>query len=181
VAAKKGKDRGTQADAGADVFGEDILRELDEMLLNEPTAAGRHAGSTRSSAQPAPVPPPKPKGDPGNRRKAEELAAQAKNIPERKKAAHVAKQALALDHNCVDAWVILAHARATAPDELAEGLEKAVERGERGLGQDFLDHYRGKVWAQPSYRIEAIGNRPRHGQACEHLPVCRADCILRRR
>lgn len=150
---KGGKARKAQPDAP--VFGDDVLRELDEMLLNEPVAPGKQPaapGSGRSPTEPAATPVPKPKGDPENRRQAQELAAQARHAEDQKRAVHLAKQALAMDRNCADAWVVLAHLTATAPDELAEGLERAVERGARGLGEDFLTHFKGRLWSQPAAR-----------------------------
>jgi tetratricopeptide (TPR) repeat protein len=150
---KSGKAKRTPPDDP--VFGDDILHELDELLLNETVAPGKKPAAAslgRSPAEPPAAATPKPKGDPENRRQAQELATQARNAQEPKKAVHLAKQALAMDRNCVDAWVMLAHLSATAPDELAEGLERAVERGQRALGEEFIAHYAGRLWSQPEAR-----------------------------
>jgi len=150
---KAGKGKRVQQDE--EVFGDDILRELDELLQNEPATAPRKPApptSTRSSDQPVTVPPPKLKGDPETRRKAQELASQARNAQDQKQALRFAREALKLDRNCVDGWVVLAHAKATAPDELAENLEAAVRRGEQGLGKEHIEHYRGKLWSMVEAR-----------------------------
>ncbi|HOL27104.1 MAG TPA: hypothetical protein PLS86_12510 [Phycisphaerae bacterium] len=155
----KGNDRGARGDAkprpDADIFGEDILHDLEELLQNEPTTARKKpapSASPRPPAPPVPVPPPKLKGDAEKRRQAQELAAQAGNASDPKTATRLARQALELDRSCADALVVLAHARATAPDELAEGLARAVAWAAQGLGKEHIDYYRGKLWSVPEAR-----------------------------
>lgn len=150
-----------------EVFPEEMLRDLDEMVRNEPPVTpklpARPASAPLSSARPgsaapppatrpASMPPPEPQGDSQSRRRAQELATRAANTPDSKKAGKLARQALELDRYCVDALVVLAHARATAPDELAEYLETAVRRGEQGLGTSYVEHYRGKFGSRPEAR-----------------------------
>lgn len=156
---KKGRNQEAPGDAkpcpGADIFGEDILRDLDELLQNEPATTPRKSSrpvSPPPPVPPAPVPPPRLKGDPESRKKAQELAAQARNSSDPKQAVQLARKALELDRSCADALVVLAHARATAPDELAEGLARAVAWAARGLGKEYIDYHRGRLWSEPEAR-----------------------------
>jgi tetratricopeptide (TPR) repeat protein len=82
----------------------------------------------------------------GVEEKAQDLAFEAMEATEREKAIALAKEALALDPDCVDARLILATEATTDPDEYVTLVYRTVLAGERWLGDDFYDDHIGRFW-----------------------------------
>ncbi len=62
---------------------------------------------------------------------------------ERAKLAH---EALAVDPDCVDAWIILAESEARTHEQQRVYYEKALAAGERTLGKEFFKENKGHFW-----------------------------------
>ncbi len=77
---------------------------------------------------------------------AQELAFDAMEAESEAEALQLAKRALKLDPDCVDAINIVVHGEASTPKQAIEGMEKAVAAGERSLGQEFFAHNKGYFW-----------------------------------
>lgn len=77
---------------------------------------------------------------------AQQIAFDAMEAENGAKARKLAKRALALDADCVDALVVLAEMEAKTPDEQLAGLQAAVAAGERSLGASFIRQNRGHFW-----------------------------------
>lgn len=76
--------------------------------------------------------------------KAQELIFQAIDAPERR-AHKLIKDALKLDPNCVDAYILLGEMADNLPDAIAQ-YRKAVAAGEKSLGAETLEKKRGHFW-----------------------------------
>ena len=61
-------------------------------------------------------------------------------------ACKLAKQALEIDPDCVDALVLLANRDRGPLRDVIDCLQHAVVTGERSLGADFMNEYRGYFW-----------------------------------
>jgi tetratricopeptide (TPR) repeat protein len=81
-----------------------------------------------------------------NLQKANELAHQAWLASESEKRIRLAQQALELSPECVEACLVLAE-EAEQVEEALEFCQKGVQAGERILGEDFLAHNEGHLWA----------------------------------
>lgn len=77
---------------------------------------------------------------------AQELAWQAMEAASPDQAASQARQALALDPDCVDALVTLAHSTVPSLPELISRLREALAVTENALGKDFIEENRGQFW-----------------------------------
>jgi tetratricopeptide (TPR) repeat protein len=77
---------------------------------------------------------------------AQQIAFDAMEAETESEARKLAKRALRLDSDCVDAWVVLAETEAKTPDEQLAGLQAAVAAGERSLGEKFIRENRGHFW-----------------------------------
>jgi tetratricopeptide (TPR) repeat protein len=80
------------------------------------------------------------------REQAQQIAFDAMEARTERQARKLARQALALDPDCVDAIALLADLDARSPDEMIAGLEKAVQAGERSLGPAFFAENKGDFW-----------------------------------
>lgn len=80
------------------------------------------------------------------KRQAQELAYEAMEARTQSRAVTLARQALALDPDCVDALALVARETASSPEEYIERLSKAVEAGERSLGANFFRENKGHFW-----------------------------------
>jgi len=92
---------------------------------------------------------------------AQDLAFEAMEAATAAKARSLAKKALAKDPDCVDALVLLAGLDADSAKASIEGLQKAVEAGERSLGAKFFKANKGHFWL-------ILETRP-YMRALEHL------------
>jgi tetratricopeptide (TPR) repeat protein len=111
------------------------FKSVEEMNAFLQTLMGRGLKEALKNA-PAPTP----------QQEAQELAYRAIEAPDRAQVLSLAKQAIALDPDCVDALVTLAGASAHSAEDLIAGVEKAVEVGERSLGPEFFQENRGHFW-----------------------------------
>ncbi len=64
----------------------------------------------------------------------------------------IAEQALDISPLCADAWVMLAEDAAETLEEEIEYYVKAVEAGERSLGEAFFEQEVGRFWGIPETR-----------------------------
>ncbi len=82
---------------------------------------------------------------------AEQLVDEAWDANRRWRRLELARQALDLDPNCVDAYMLLAHDARTHGMDPLESYAQAVAAGERALGADELGAARkhGDLWANP--------------------------------
>jgi tetratricopeptide (TPR) repeat protein len=78
--------------------------------------------------------------------RAQEVAYRAMEAHSPLEATALARQALELDPDCVDAMCTLAHATSRSRAECLARLQQAVETGERMLGKDFIANNRGHFW-----------------------------------
>ncbi len=69
---------------------------------------------------------------------AQQIAFDAMEAESEVEARKLARRALRLDPDCVDALVVMADLDAHSPRESIEGLQKAVAAGERSLGETFI-------------------------------------------
>jgi tetratricopeptide (TPR) repeat protein len=76
---------------------------------------------------------------------ANQLANQAWHEENVNKRLHLAQQALALSTDCTEAYLVLAN-ESEALETIEDWLEKAVQAGERALGQEFLAENAGDLW-----------------------------------
>ena len=80
------------------------------------------------------------------RDEAQQLAFDAMEAESAAEARKLAKRALKLDPDCVDALVTMTDLDARSTRETIEGLQKAVEAGERSLGAKFIKKNKGHFW-----------------------------------
>lgn len=78
--------------------------------------------------------------------RAQELAFDAMEAATEAQARKLAKRALQLDPDCVDALVVMIDVDARTPREMIEGLQRAVAAGERSLGAKFIRENKGHFW-----------------------------------
>ena len=77
---------------------------------------------------------------------AQQIAFDAMEARSEAQARKLAKRALKLDPDCVDALVVMVDLDARSPRAMIEGLQKAVAAGERSLGAKFIDENEGHFW-----------------------------------
>jgi tetratricopeptide (TPR) repeat protein len=86
-------------------------------------------------------------GTSGNaKEQAQDLAYQAMEAPDADEAVGLARRALQLDPDCVDALTTLADVTARSRDDRIEQYRHAVQVGERALGPRFFEENRGHFW-----------------------------------
>lgn len=83
---------------------------------------------------------------------AQDLAYEAMSKDDPAEAVACAKEAVELDPACVDALVVLAIHDTDSLESRIQTLQKAVEAGERALGEGFLEGNRGRMWGMPFAR-----------------------------
>lgn len=80
------------------------------------------------------------------RNRAYQIALDAMDAESEAQARTLAKRALKLDPDCVDALLVLADVDAGPPREMIKALQNAVAAGERSLGDKFIDENAGRFW-----------------------------------
>ena len=80
------------------------------------------------------------------RGEAQELAFEAMEAGSAAQARKLAKRALRLHPDCVDALMVMADLDARTPREMIEATQKAVAAGERSLGEKFIRENTGHFW-----------------------------------
>lgn len=78
--------------------------------------------------------------------KAQQIAFDATEAESEAQVRKLARRALKLDPDCVDALLVMVDLDAHSPRETIEGLQKAVAAGERSLGAKFIDDHAGHFW-----------------------------------
>jgi tetratricopeptide (TPR) repeat protein len=93
------------------------------------------------------------------RARALELAFDAMEAKSEAEARKLAKLALRLDPDCVDALLAMTELDARSPREAIEGLQRAVAAGERSLGKKFIAENKGRFWLMLDTRpyMRALG------------------------
>jgi tetratricopeptide (TPR) repeat protein len=77
---------------------------------------------------------------------AQQIAFDAMEAETEAEARKLAKRALRLDPDCVDALVVMTDLDARTTREAIEGLQKAVAAGKRSLGEKFIRENKGHFW-----------------------------------
>ena len=80
------------------------------------------------------------------REEAKQIAFDAMEAETEAQARKLAKRALRLDPDCVDALVVMTNLQARNPHEMIAGLQGAVAAGERSLGDKFIRQNKGHFW-----------------------------------
>ena len=80
------------------------------------------------------------------RDEAQQIAFDAMESSTEAQALKLAKRALKLDPDCVDALVVLAGIETDSPQQLIDRLQQAVAAGERSLGVRFIREIKGYFW-----------------------------------
>ena len=80
------------------------------------------------------------------RDQAQQIAFDAMEAKTEAQALKLARRALMLDPDCVDALVVLARIETDSPRQLIKRLQQAVAAGERSLGATFIRENKGYFW-----------------------------------
>lgn len=108
--------------------------------------------------------------------RAQELVYKAHDEPRRRKRVALARQALELDPNCAEAYVLLAELERT-PQKASVYYAQGVEAGQRALGDEF-EELRGEFWSFQETRgymrareglASTLWVQGEHAAAIEHL------------
>lgn len=108
---------------------------------------------------------------------AQEMVADAWELPTRKRRINMAKRALEVDPDCADAYLLLAQEQGTSLTKAAALYEKAVHAAERNLGSDAFENYAGHFWGMLETRpymraraslAECLWELGDHDAAIEH-------------
>jgi tetratricopeptide (TPR) repeat protein len=83
---------------------------------------------------------------------AQEIACEAMKAENETLACKLAKHALQIDPDCVDALVLLSNLNTRTLRDAIDTLQVAVAAGERPLGEAFINTYRGYFWLQMDTR-----------------------------
>src|SRR4051794_41178705 len=75
-----------------------------------------------------------------------DLLDQALNATTPTEARKLAREAVNLDPDCVDALIVLAKAMRLSNEAYIQKIRAAVQTGERVLGKDFFEENRGHFW-----------------------------------
>lgn len=140
---------------------EDMMRHLAPLFTGEETVTISDLKALAVSLNSPSVTDNMSSEDVDTRHAAQELAFDAMEAGNEEQARKLAKRALRLDPDCVDALLIMADLDAPTPREMIEGLQKAVAAGERSLGEKFIKENTGHFWL-------LLDTRP-YMRALEHL------------
>jgi tetratricopeptide (TPR) repeat protein len=125
---------------------EDAMRQLEEML----TSSGMVTKGDLDALMTSLTGPSAREGlsdtEANARDEAQQWAFEVMEATSAAQARKLAKRALRLDPDCVDALVVLADLDAHTQREMIEGLQKAVAAGERSLGEKFIRENKGHFW-----------------------------------
>ena len=119
----------------------DIHHLLEEQEFESPEEANKFLQGLLSEGGRIPQSPGR-----SSLEKAQDLAWEAWDAATPQQAAKLARRALAISPDCADAYNVLAQVEAGTPEEAYEFYRKAVEVGERSLGQAFFEEHKGHFW-----------------------------------
>jgi tetratricopeptide (TPR) repeat protein len=112
--------------------GEELTREDVTALAASLTGPSAHEGLSEAEAN--------------ARDEAQQIAFEAMDAETEAQARRLAKRALKLDPDCVDALLVMTDVDAHTERERLEGLQRAVSAGERSLGERFIRENTGHFW-----------------------------------
>jgi tetratricopeptide (TPR) repeat protein len=112
--------------------GEDMTKEDLDALTTSLTGPSAHEGMSDAEAD--------------AKDQAQQIAFDAMDAPSAAQARKLAKRALKLDPDCVDALLVITDLDAHTARERIEGLQRAVAAGERSLGEKFVRENKGHFW-----------------------------------
>ena len=125
---------------------EDAMGQLEEMLISGGMATKGDLDALMASLA-GPSAREGLSGTEANARdEAQQWAFEAMEATSAAQVRKLAKRALRLDSDCVDALVALADLDAQTQREMIERLQKAVAAGERSLGEKFIRENKGHFW-----------------------------------
>jgi len=125
---------------------EAAMRQLEEMLVSSGMAAPGDLNALMASLASPSAREELSDTEADARDEAQQWAFEAMEATSAAQARKLAKRALSLDPDCVDALVVLADLDAHTQREMIEGLQKAVAAGERSLGEKFIRENKGHFW-----------------------------------
>ena len=125
---------------------EAAMRQLEEMLISSGMATPGDLNALMSSLAGPSAREGLSDTEANARDEAQQWAFEAMEATSAAQARKLAKRALRLDPDCVDALVVLADLDSPTQRELIEGLQKAVAAGERSLGEKFIRENKGHFW-----------------------------------
>jgi tetratricopeptide (TPR) repeat protein len=112
--------------------GEDLTKEDLDALTTSLTGPSAHAGMSEPEAD--------------AKDEAQQIAFEAMDAATEAHARKLAKRALKIDPDCVDALVVMTDLDAHSTRDRIEGLQRAVAAGERSLGENFIRENKGHFW-----------------------------------
>jgi tetratricopeptide (TPR) repeat protein len=138
TAKKKASDPGAGMEAA--------MRQLEEMLISSGMAIPGDLNALMTSLAGPSAREGLSDTEANARDEAQQWAFEAMEATSAAQARKLAKRALRLDQDCVDALVVLADLDALTQREMIEALQKAVAAGERSLGEKFIRENKGNFW-----------------------------------
>lgn len=116
-----------------EMFGNDLVTKEDvNSLAASLTGPSAHEGLSDAEAD--------------AKDEAQQIAFEAMDAPTEAQARRLAKRALKLDPDCVDALLVMIDVDAHTERERLEGLQRAATAGERSLGDKFIRENTGNFW-----------------------------------
>jgi tetratricopeptide (TPR) repeat protein len=125
---------------------EAAMRQFEEMLVSNELVTKGDLNALMTSLMSPSVSDGLNDAEADARGEAQQLAFDAMEAGSAAQARKLAKRALRVDPDCVDALVVLADLDAHTPWERLEALQKAVAAGERSLGETFIRENTGHFW-----------------------------------
>jgi len=125
---------------------EAAMRQFEEMLVSSGMAAPGDLNALMASLAGPSAREGLNAAEANARDEAQQVAFEAMEATSAAQARKLAKRALRLDPDCVDALALLADLDAETQQEMIEGLQKAVAAGERSLGEKFIRENKGDFW-----------------------------------
>jgi tetratricopeptide (TPR) repeat protein len=125
---------------------EAAMRQLEEMLISSGMAAPGDLNALMTSLAGPSASDGLSDAEADARNEAQQLAFEATDAASAAQVRKLAKRALRLDPDCVDALVLLADLDAPTQRDFIAGLQKAVAAGERSLGEKFIRENQGNFW-----------------------------------
>lgn len=125
---------------------EAAMRQFEEMLVASGMAAPGDLNALMASLSGPSAREGLSDTEANARDEAQQWAFEAMEATSEAQARKLAKRALRLDPDCVDALALLADLDAHTQREMIEALQKAVAAGERSLGEKFIRENQGHFW-----------------------------------
>lgn len=144
--AKKSAPKKQTPPAARSTTGEQMMRSIQKAIEGKDFASFDDLNAYLATLS-GPLMRDKPEdGESSFKDEAQQLAFDAMEAGSEAGARRLAKRALKLDPDCVDALVLLTSLEARSAKEAIAGLQKAVAAGERSLGPQFIAENKGHFW-----------------------------------